>query len=80
MVFEIRNSWGGEYWIEVLNENTLFAKVPPYALLFLTFTSYRIHSIFVLRLFNDPIAIILAYVAINYFLDGRWTLGSFAFR
>ncbi|CAG7827215.1 unnamed protein product, partial [Allacma fusca] len=54
-------------------------KVPPYALLFLTFSSYRIHSIFVLRLFNDPIAIILAYVAINAFLDGRWTLGSLAF-
>lgn len=55
-------------------------QVPPYVLIFLTFTSYRIHSIFVLRLFNDPIAIILAYFAMNQFLKGRWTLGSLSYR
>jgi len=54
-------------------------KVPPYALLFLTFTSYRVHSIFVLRLFNDPLAILLLYFAVNSFLDGRWTLGSLSY-
>ncbi|ODN05322.1 Lethal(2)neighbour of Tid protein [Orchesella cincta] len=65
---------------QVFKLYTLTKKVPPYALIFLTFTSYRIHSIFVLRLFNDPIAIILAYFAINQFLQGRWTLGSLAYR
>lgn len=40
------------------------------------FTSYRIHSIYVLRLFNDPIAILLLYVALNFYLTERWTLAS----
>lgn len=51
-------------------------KIPPYALLITTLTSYRIHSIFVLRLFNDPIAVILFYISLNLFLSGKWTLGS----
>lgn len=54
-------------------------KVPPYALVLSAFTSYRIHSIFVLRLFNDPIAILFVYAAINMFLEGKWTLGSVLF-
>jgi alpha-1,3-mannosyltransferase len=33
----------------------------------------------VLRLFNDPIAMILTYVAINCFLNGRWTMGSLSY-
>jgi alpha-1,3-mannosyltransferase len=40
------------------------------------FTSYRIHSIYSLRLFNDPIAVLFFYIALNLFLDRRWTLGS----
>lgn len=40
------------------------------------FTSYRIHSIYALRLFNDPIAVLFFYIALNLFLDRRWTLGS----
>lgn len=51
-------------------------KVPPYVLILMCCTSYRIHSIFVLRLFNDPVAIMLLYVSINEFLDDRWYLGS----
>lgn len=51
-------------------------KVPPYVLIISAFTSYRIHSIYVLRLFNDPIAILFLYIALNLFLDGEWTLGS----
>lgn len=53
--------------------------MPPYVLIFSAFTSYRIHSIYVLRLFNDPIAILLLYVAVNLFLDEKWTLGSVFF-
>lgn len=51
-------------------------KLPPYVLVISTFTSYRIHSIYVLRLFNDPIAILFLYAAINAYIDGKWTLGS----
>lgn len=54
-------------------------KVPPYALLFLCCTSYRIHSIFVLRLFNDPVAMMFLYLALNLFIDHWWALGSFVF-
>lgn len=52
------------------------AKIPAYALILTTLTSYRIHSIFVLRLFNDPIAVLLFYASLNLFLAGKWKLGS----
>ncbi|KAM3966781.1 alg3, alpha-1,3- mannosyltransferase [Aphomia sociella] len=51
-------------------------KVPPYVLVITILTSYRIHSIYVLRLFNDPIAVLLLYISLNFFLDGKWYLGS----
>lgn len=51
-------------------------KVPPYVLLVTILTSYRIHSIYVLRLFNDPIAVLLLYIALNYFMESRWNFGS----
>ncbi|KAG1939475.1 asparagine-linked glycosylation [Pimephales promelas] len=50
-------------------------KVPPYVFFFICCASYRIHSIFILRLFNDPVAMMLLFGAINLFLDGHWTLG-----
>lgn len=60
----------------VLRIYTKSRKVPPYVLVISAFTSYRIHSIYVLRLFNDPIAILLLYVALNFYLMERWTLAS----
>lgn len=60
----------------VLKIYTKTRKVPPYVLIFSAFTSYRIHSIYVLRLFNDPIAILLLYAAINFYMNGQWTMGS----
>lgn len=54
-------------------------KVPPFLLILSAFTSYRIHSIYTLRLFNDPIAVLFFYAALNLFLDRKWTVGSVLF-
>ena len=54
-------------------------KVPPYILVLMSLTSYRVHSIFILRLFNDPVAVLFVYAAINLFMDNRYSLGSIMF-
>lgn len=63
----------------VLRLYTKCRKVPPYVLVVTAFTSYRVHSIYILRLFNDPIAVLFLYLALNLFLDQKWTLGSVFF-
>ena len=42
--------------------------------------SYRVHSIFVLRLFNDPVAMALLFLSINLLLAQRWGWGCCCFR
>lgn len=54
-------------------------KVPPYAILIACCTSYRIHSIFVLRLFNDAVAVMFLFIALNLFIDNYWSVGSIVF-
>lgn len=48
----------------------------PNALLIVLVLSRRIHSIFILRLFNDAIAMLLCYIAISCFITRRWYWGS----
>ncbi|CAL1532391.1 unnamed protein product [Lymnaea stagnalis] len=50
-------------------------RIPPYALFFMCALSYRIHSIFVLRLFNDPVAMLFLYMSVNLFMRCHWSWG-----
>uniref|UniRef100_A0A1I7XU01 dolichyl-P-Man:Man5GlcNAc2-PP-dolichol alpha-1,3-mannosyltransferase n=1 Tax=Heterorhabditis bacteriophora TaxID=37862 RepID=A0A1I7XU01_HETBA len=49
--------------------------IAPFVLVFLCFTGYRIHSIFVLRLFNDPVAMLFFYLSANFFISQHWFIG-----
>ncbi|EDQ86468.1 uncharacterized protein MONBRDRAFT_38469 [Monosiga brevicollis MX1] len=73
--------FAGLYLLNLLVITALYAKarMPPYLFLWLSGAAFRIHSIFVLRLFNDPIAMLCLYIALWFFLEKRWSLGSFFF-
>ncbi|GAA95532.1 glycosyltransferase family 58 protein [Mixia osmundae IAM 14324] len=51
---------------------------PPWILILLTL-SKRLHSIFVLRLFNDGLAMVLLYASILAMIYDRWHLSAIAF-
>lgn len=55
-------------------------QVPPYAFFFMCCASYRIHSIYVLRLFNDPVAMTIFYASACLMLLDRWTLACIVYR
>uniref|UniRef100_A0A914DYT6 dolichyl-P-Man:Man5GlcNAc2-PP-dolichol alpha-1,3-mannosyltransferase n=1 Tax=Acrobeloides nanus TaxID=290746 RepID=A0A914DYT6_9BILA len=70
----------GLYLLNILFVFRIFyksSKVPPFALIFLCATSYRIHSIYMLRLFNDPVAMLFLFISINFFIDQNWSIGCF---
>lgn len=54
------------------------AKVPPYVLPLLIL-SKRLHSIFLLRLFNDCFAVFFLFLAIYCYQRRYWTVGSLAY-
>ena len=54
------------------------ARAPPYILPLLA-ASRRLHSIYVLRLFNDPFAVLLLVAAVLLWQRRMWTLGSLAY-
>ncbi|KAG0330803.1 dolichyl-P-Man:Man(5)GlcNAc(2)-PP-dolichol alpha-1,3-mannosyltransferase [Podila humilis] len=79
----LRGQWifMGLYLITLGLVFAIYAKdktVPPYVLIFVCL-SRRLHSIYVLRLFNDPVAMFFLYAAILAFLHRRWTLSSILF-
>jgi alpha-1,3-mannosyltransferase len=71
--------FAGIYLLQIWLVLRLFSKarkVPPYLVVISIFTSYRVHSLYSLRLFNDPVAVLFFYAALNLLLDRRWKLGS----
>ena len=54
------------------------AKVPPY-IFPLLILSKRLHSIFLLRLFNDGFAVFFLFLAIYCYQRRLWTIGSLAY-
>ncbi|KAF5022081.1 hypothetical protein F66182_5879 [Fusarium sp. NRRL 66182] len=54
------------------------AKVPPY-IFPLLILSKRLHSIFVLRCFNDCVAVFFLWLTIFFFQRRNWTFGSLAY-
>ncbi|KAM0225452.1 hypothetical protein ACHAQD_001388 [Fusarium lateritium] len=54
------------------------AKVPPYMFVFLI-ASKRLHSLFVLRCFNDCFAVFFLWLTIFFFQRRNWTFGCLAY-
>lgn len=74
--------FAGVYVLQVYLVLRLYSKtrkLPPYLIVISIFTSYRIHSLYALRLFNDPVAVLLFYISLNLLLDRKWSIGSVVF-
>ena len=59
---------------------TYLLQLPPYMLVFFSLMAYRVHSIFVLRMFNDPVTVCIMYLSINLLLDHYWKLACVCYR
>ncbi|KAF9539361.1 dolichyl-P-Man:Man(5)GlcNAc(2)-PP-dolichol alpha-1,3-mannosyltransferase [Mortierella hygrophila] len=79
----LRGQWVfmGLYLMTLVIVFSIYAKdksIPPYVLIPVCL-SRRLHSIYVLRLFNDPVAMFFLYAATLAFLNRRWALSSTLF-
>ena len=53
---------------------------PPILLLFLCVTAHRVHSIFVLRMFNDAVVMLILYIALLFMIENHWILACIVYR
>lgn len=51
----------------------------PFGYAVLLIVSRRVHSLFLLRLFNDGVAMFFLYLAVVYFVQSGWKMGSLLF-
>jgi alpha-1,3-mannosyltransferase len=56
-----------------------YSKKVPFTISGLLLISKRVHSIFLLRLFNDPVAMFFMYASINMLCLSRWEMASILF-
>ncbi|KAH8924355.1 glycosyltransferase family 58 protein, partial [Atractiella rhizophila] len=72
--------FGGLYVANLLVVHAILrrCKVPPWTFPLLSL-SKRLHSIYVLRLFNDPVAMFFLYGSVLACMDGMWSLSSSLF-
>ncbi|CDS42989.1 dolichyl P Man:Man5GlcNAc2 PP dolichyl [Echinococcus multilocularis] len=63
----------------VLNIYRKLRKVPLLPILILAFASYRVHSIYLLRLFNDPWAMFFLYASVNWCLYNHFSCAAVFF-
>jgi alpha-1,3-mannosyltransferase len=57
----------------------IYQKTQTWWPLVFTLLSKRIHSIYVLRLFNDPVAMVWMYLCVYLLIQRRWYLGSICY-
>lgn len=70
--------FGAIYLVTLLIVFDIYRKcrrIPPYMFFFMCCASYRIHSIYVLRLFNDPVAMLFFYFAVSLLIRDQWAFG-----
>lgn len=65
-------------WFQLLSEMWTGSPSLPLLLILLT-QSKRLYSIYVLRLFNDPLAMVILYASIVFFMSRHWKIGSVVF-
>ncbi|KAK9763323.1 dolichyl-P-Man:Man(5)GlcNAc(2)-PP-dolichol alpha-1,3-mannosyltransferase [Basidiobolus ranarum] len=75
-IFRAQLCFAGLYLVTLLVVLRIYHKIekmPPYVMILLC-CSRRLHSIYTLRLFNDPVAMCFLYLSILFLIESKWKL------